>query len=50
MKNMIDYAAEHKISRIDLKATEDGYPIYKKMGFKDKVQNYKEMRLIVAGQ
>ena len=45
IKNMIDYAREHKISRIDLMATEEGYPIYKKIGFKDKVQKYKDMRL-----
>ena len=44
MTNMIDYAAEHKISRIDLMATEDGYPIYKKLGFEDKVQKYTDMR------
>lgn len=25
--------------------TEEGYPIYKKLGFEDKVQNYKDMRL-----
>jgi ribosomal protein S18 acetylase RimI-like enzyme len=50
MKNMIEYAAEHKIGRIDLMASEDGYPIYKKIGFKDKVQKYKDMRLIVADQ
>lgn len=47
MKNMIDYAREHKISRIDLKATDEGYPVYKKLGFADKEQNYREMRLIV---
>ena len=47
MKNMIDYAAEHKISRIDLVATDEGYPIYKKLGFEDRVQKYKDMRLIM---
>ncbi len=47
MKNMIDYAAEHEISRIDLVATDEGYPIYKKLGFEDKVQKYKDMRLAV---
>ena len=47
MKNMIEYAREHKISRIDLVATDDGYPIYKKLGFEDKVQKYKDMRLAV---
>ena len=44
MKNMIAYATEHKISRIDLIATDDGYPIYKKLGFEDKTQKYKDMR------
>ncbi|MCR5281755.1 MAG: GNAT family N-acetyltransferase [Lachnospiraceae bacterium] len=48
MKHMIDYAAAHKISRIDLMATEEGYPIYKKLGFADKVQNYKDMRLVLS--
>ena len=47
MKNMIEYAREHKISRIDLVATDDGYPIYKKLGFEDKNQKYKDMRLVV---
>lgn len=47
MKNMIDYATEHKIGRIDLLATDEGYPVYKKLGFTDKVQNYKDMRLVV---
>ena len=47
MKNMIEYAREHKISRIDLVATDDGYPIYRKLGFKDKTQKYKDMRLVV---
>ena len=50
MRNMIDYAAEHKISRIDLMATDEGYPIYKKLGFEDKVQKYKDMRLVVVNQ
>ncbi len=47
IKNMIAYAVEHKISRIDLMATDEGYPIYKKLGFEDKVQKYKDMRLNV---
>ena len=50
MRNMIYYAAEHKISRIDLMATDEGYPIYKKLGFEDKVQKYKDMRLVVVNQ
>ena len=47
MKNMIDYARDHTISRIDLKATDEGYSLYKKLGFSDKVQNYRDMRLIL---
>ncbi len=42
---MIDYARKHEISRIDLIATQEGYPIYKKLGFEDKVQKYTDMRL-----
>lgn len=47
IKNMIDFAREHKISRIDLKATDEGYPVYKKLGFADKEQTYRDMRLIL---
>ena len=47
MKNMIDFAREHKISRIDLNATDEGYPVYKKLGFADKEQKYRDMRLIL---
>ena len=45
MRNMIEYAREHGLCRIDLMATDKGYPIYKKLGFEDKVQKYKDMRL-----
>ena len=45
MSNMIEYAREHQICRIDLVATDEGYPIYKKLGFEDKVQKYTDMRL-----
>lgn len=45
MSNMIEYAKEHHICRIDLMATDEGYPIYKKLGFEDKVQKYTDMRL-----
>ena len=49
MKNMIEYAREHKICRIDLVATDEGYPRYKKLGFEDKAQKYTDMRLMVLG-
>ena len=44
MSNMIEYAREHQICRIDLVATQEGYPLYKKLGFEDKVQKYKDVR------
>ncbi len=45
MKNLIAYGIEKKLCRINLMATDEGYPIYQKLGFVDKVQNYKDMRL-----
>ena len=50
MKNLIDYATDHKVNRIDLMATKEGYPVYKKLGFEDKVHDYKDMRLILVNQ
>ncbi len=47
MKNMIDYAKEKRLCRIDLNATGEGYPIYKKVGFEDKMQKYTDMRLVL---
>ena len=45
MKNMIEYAKEKRLCRIDLMATEEGYPVYKNVGFEDKTQKYLDMRL-----
>ena len=45
IKNLIDYGREHKLCRIDLNATDQGYPIYKKLGFEDKTQKYTDMRI-----
>lgn len=45
VKNLVEYGKEKQLCRIDLFATEDGYPIYKKIGFEDKVQKYTDMRL-----
>ena len=45
MSDLIEYAGEHQICRIDLVATDEGYPLYKKLGFGDRVQKYKDMRL-----
>ena len=45
MKNLVEYGREHELCRIDLMATEEGYPVYKKVGFKDKVQKWTDMQL-----
>lgn len=47
MAMLITGAKERDLSRIDLSATDAGYPVYKKSGFKDKVNGYKEMRLVL---
>ena len=44
MQNLLAYGKEAGLGRIDLSATEKGYPIYKKLGFKEKSGNYTEMR------
>ena len=44
IKNLIDYGKRIGLGRVDLSATNDGYPIYKKIGFVDKENKYKEMR------
>ena len=44
MKNLVDYGREHGLGRIDLSATKEGYPIYKKLGFIDKEHRYTDMR------
>ena len=43
MNNLIEYGKKAGLGRIDLMATDDGYPIYKKVGFEDKKQKYKDM-------
>ena len=45
LNRMIQYAKEKDLCYIDLLATEDGYPLYKKLGFQDKNLKYKNMRL-----
>ena len=44
--NLIDYAKERKLSKIDLKATTSGYNLYKKIGFIElKQPKYTNMRI-----
>lgn len=43
MENLVNYGKEYGLGKIDLKATDEGYPIYKKVGFTDAQQRYKSM-------
>lgn len=45
LKNLIDYAKEKRLCRLDLSATSEGYPVYKKLGFVEKAQDYTDMRM-----
>ena len=46
--NMLkDYAREHNIDRIDLKASKMGYPVYKKAGFEEVVSEDVAMRFSI---
>jgi GNAT superfamily N-acetyltransferase len=48
MKEMIAYAKEKHLCRINLKATAEGYRLYKKLGFEEKVQKYRDMQMQFA--
>lgn len=40
---LLDDAANMELSVVELKATEDGYPLYKSIGFNDVVSKYHQM-------
>ena len=42
--NLVEYGRERGLGRVDLSATKEGYPIYKKAGFVDKEHRYTDMR------
>jgi len=44
MKNLVEYGRKRGLGRIDLSATDAGYPIYKKIGFEDKEYRYTAMQ------
>lgn len=44
IQRLVEYGKERGLGRIDLSATKDGYPIYKKIGFVEKTPRYTEMR------
>lgn len=43
MKLLLDCAREKGLDKVELKATDDGYPVYKKVGFADAGSEYKAM-------
>ena len=45
MNNLIEYGKNRGLGRIDLSATQEGYPIYAKLGFKEKEHRYTDTRL-----
>ncbi|WP_408072240.1 GNAT family N-acetyltransferase [Butyrivibrio sp. JL13D10] len=45
MNDLVKYAKENRLCYTDLKATEEGYSLYKKIGFEERNQKYKDMRL-----
>lgn len=44
MKMLLDDAVKRKLSVVELKATDDGYHLYKSVGFTDMVSNYHQMK------
>ena len=44
MNALLEDAKANDLSVIELKATEDGYPLYKSVGFEDVVSKYHNMR------
>lgn len=44
MNNLVEYGKNVGLGRIDLSATDEGYSIYAKVGFKDKEHRYRDMR------
>ena len=47
MKNLIEYAKEQQLDYVELSATEDGYPLYKALGFKDVHSDYHPMKYYI---
>lgn len=47
MTDLINFSKEKKLCRIDLRATEKGFPLYKKLGFKDHPFKCQEMTYFI---
>ena len=44
MEKLLSDAVEMDLSTVDLKATEDGYNLYRSIGFTDEVSKYHNMK------
>lgn len=47
MSDMVEYAREHKLDRIDLNASTDGLHVYRKVGFIENNSPYVSMNIIL---
>ena len=47
IKILLDDAKTKELSVVELKATDDGYHLYKSVGFEDVVSKYHNMRFMV---
>jgi len=47
MTKMLEDAKAQEVSVIELKATEDGYPLYKSIGFEDVRAQYHNMKIVL---
>lgn len=47
IKMLLSYSKEQKLSFVELKATDDGYPLYKSLGFVDEKISYDLMKYII---
>lgn len=47
MNMLLEEAKERKLDFVELKATEDGYPLYKAIGFEESVSKYKQMKYVL---
>lgn len=47
LENLILFAKEHRLDFIELKATKEGYSMYKDLEFKDYHSEYTDMRLFI---
>ena len=45
MQDLVEYGRNRGLGRIDLLATDEGYPIYEKVGFKETEARYRSMKL-----